>query len=505
MEDIVIDEIKKQIMHTVSLFKKDDDFKDDRFMKVRIAAMHSGINKNKSRFSKECIEAAKDTFAYIPVLADVREYEDEDGNKYLDYSGHSMHIEEDAFNKECERIVYDERVVGIVPKDNNFELVYDEETENHYAYVDALLYRDYGNYVCDILEARGNKTDVSMEISCDDLSFCVEDGCLDVGVMVASGVTLLGELYNPGMAKAHAQAFSLNEEDKNAQLIKIMQELKESLDNYTMAKSQEDNQRKEDNTVEDIKNEFEEVTEIESEVVDVEMTEETSETEEITLEETSTEEVGTENTFSVSKSVTENGNYEIKFEISHEDLKWALYSLIDQYNSLDNDWYSISAVYDDYFVMESWETGMVYGQKYEKDEENVSLVGERYRLYKELLTESEKAELETMRSNYSEIKTQLEKYEKAENDALKATVFEKKEYSKFIDTEEFTSLKKDVDKYTYEELVEKAELAFSKCVQRLGFSLNDDEEHKNKSISKKNFTSTKVNKKKSRYGSIFSN
>lgn len=514
MNRITEQEMKKQIIHTVSLFKKDEEFVDERFMKVRIAAMHSGINRNKSRFSKECIEAAKDTFSYIPVLAEVQEYDDEDGNKYLDYSGHAMHIEKDAFNNEYDRIIYDERVVGVVPENNNFELVYDEETGNHYVYIDALLYRDYGNYVCDILESRGNKTDVSMEIGCDDISFCVDDGCLDVGTMVAGGVTLLGDLYSPGMVKAHAEAFSLNEDDRQAQLIKIMQELKESLDNYTMAKCQDDKQRKEDNTVEDIKKEFEDVTEdiVEDEVQTTDdSTDENTSKETPEIEDASDDNAEEENTddtaeaFSVTKGVSENGTYVVKFEISHEDIRCALYSLIDQYDSLDNDWYSISSVYDDYFVMESWSTGIIYGQKYEKDGDNVSLSGERYRLYRELLTESEKAELDSMRSNYSEIKTKLEKFEKAEDDALKATVFEKKQYSKFLDTDEFKSLKNDLDKYTYEELVEKAELAFSKCVQRLGFSLDENDEQKKPPVSKKDFTNTKGTKKKSRYGSIFSN
>ena len=60
--------LSKQIIHTTSLFKKDEEFKDERFMRVRVAAMHTGINRNNSRFSKECILNAKDTFANIPIL-----------------------------------------------------------------------------------------------------------------------------------------------------------------------------------------------------------------------------------------------------------------------------------------------------------------------------------------------------------------------------------------------------------------------------------------------------
>lgn len=145
---------KKQIVHTTSLFKLDDDFQDERFCRVRIRAMHTNINRNGSSFSKECILDAKDTFKNIPVLADVQEFTDEDGNTYLDYTTHSMHVEEDAMNEGQVRVIYDEVVVGYVPETNNFELVYDEVTGNDYVEIDALLLREYGNYVVDILEKK---------------------------------------------------------------------------------------------------------------------------------------------------------------------------------------------------------------------------------------------------------------------------------------------------------------------------------------------------------------
>ena len=44
--------ISKQIVHTTGCFTKDDSFDDERFCRVRVAAMHTGINRNKSRFSK---------------------------------------------------------------------------------------------------------------------------------------------------------------------------------------------------------------------------------------------------------------------------------------------------------------------------------------------------------------------------------------------------------------------------------------------------------------------
>ena len=56
--------------------------------------------------------------------------------------------------------------------------------------------------------------------------------------MTALGVTLLGQRTRPGMVKSHAKVFSLDEDNKQTQLIQIMQELKESLDNYTTIMNQ---------------------------------------------------------------------------------------------------------------------------------------------------------------------------------------------------------------------------------------------------------------------------
>ena len=160
-----------QIVKTPSVFKIDDQFTDDRFMRVRIAVMHSGINLNKSSFSTEVIKDAKDSFANIGVLAHIVKYTDENGEDHYDYGVHDDQIEEDAFNKGSYRLIYDEVPVGVIPETNNFEIVHDEESGNDYVYVDAYLYREYGNYATEILEARGGTTDVSAEIYTDEISF----------------------------------------------------------------------------------------------------------------------------------------------------------------------------------------------------------------------------------------------------------------------------------------------------------------------------------------------
>ena len=509
MSDLV-QELSRQIVQTTSLFKKDDSFDDERFCRVRVAAMHTGRNRNGSRFSKSVVEKAKNTFKNIPVLADITGLTDEEGNVQYDYGTHGMHIEDDAFNKGKERTIYDEKIVGIVPETNNFELVYDEETKNYYAYVDAFLYRDYGNYACDILESRGGKTDVSMEISCDDVSFSTKDNCIDVGKMTAGAITLLGEKYSPGMVKANAQTFSMDEPDLQKQLIQIMQELKVALDNYTAASGNE-TERKEDTELKDQETKaFEETEQTESQseeeldgAAEGETSEEeTAETASEETSETEPEETGETEEEQSSEEQTFEDKKTISFDISHEDIRYALYNLIGQFNELDNDCYYINKVFDDKFIMTGWYSGNSYGCKYAKDGDNVELSGERYRLYVEYITESEKAELDSMRENYSSIKERLEKYEAAEEKAKKQELLASKDYSAIATSEEFHEIENSSETLTYDEVKEKCDellLTYAKA-GKITFAANDSE-------NVRKTRSTKLptaEHKKGRYGAIFS-
>ena len=505
--------LSKQIVHTTSCFKKDDSFDDERFCRIRVAAMHTGINRNKSRFSKNTVEKAKDTFKNIPILADIVKITNEDGTVTYDYQTHGMHEEDDAFNEGQKRIIYDEKIVGVVPETNNFELVYDDETQNWYAYVDAFLYRDYGNYACDILEKRGNKTDVSMEIGCDDISFSTKDNCIDVGKMTAGAITLLGENVQPGMVKAHAETFASDELKQN-ELLQVMRDLKDSLDRFTFAHQTNKNEGKEESPLDKENKNFEgetqeeqtsaeetETTEEQTEETETEQTE-TSETKE-TTEQTEETEEATEQ-FGLTRDFDEAGNAIVKFSISHEDIRSALYTLIGQFEELDNDYYMINNVYDDKFVMQGWFTGNLWGCKYNKDGDNVALDGERYRLYAEYVTETEKAELDSMRANYSSIQDKLQKYEAAENAAKVKELLESKDYAGIADTEEFAEIAKNSADAKFEDVKQKCDellLTYAKA-GKLSFAAAGSEPPKK--TTPKTPLPSKSNRRKGRYGSLFS-
>ena len=110
----------------------------------------------------------------------------------------------------------------------------------------------------------------------------------------------------------------------------------------------------------------------------------------------------------------------------------------------------------------------IFGQKYSKDGDTVALEGERYELFEELLTATEKAELDSMRSNYSSIQMELNSYKEAESFADKMTVFNDESYAQFLETPEFKELmlEENVKKYSKEELEDKANIVFSKLVKK---------------------------------------
>lgn len=239
----------------------------------------------------------------------------------------------------------------------------------------------------------------------------------------------------------------------------------ESTEEVTEVEAEESEDPAEDETPEVVETEFEETensNEETTEVVETEETAEVNETEEVVeVEETDVKFELIEKSFEV-----DGRKFSISFELSHSDIAYGLYTLLESYCELDNDWYDIRAVYDDRFVFQGWFTGKIYGQKYTKDGDTVALDGERFELFEELLTATEKAELESMRANYSSIQTELNTYKLAEEKADKMTVFEDENYAQFLETPEFKELIEAVDTYSKEELEDKANIAFSKLVKK---------------------------------------
>lgn len=511
----------RQIVKTPSVFKVDDSFNDDRFMRIRIAVMHSGENLNKSSFATSVIREAKDSFANIPILASVIKYTDDDGKEVYDYGGHDAHIEEDAFHDGEFRMIYDEQVVGTIPESNNFEIIHDDESGNDFVYVDGYLYRQYGNYCCDVLESRDNRTDVSAEIYTDEISFDAKNQIIIVNKMRMSGVTLLGEDVNPAMKGANATVFSTNKEDKSAQLIQVMSDLKESLDKYTAAITGENSKKggepklkfeelleKYGKSVDDVTFEYEGLSDEELEAafasafedsesegneqdgVEFEKMQDDGEDKEVELEED-------KQNFA---TVCINLNGEVKeFSVSLQDKISALYELVNNtYADEDGIWYDVT-VYDDdkYVIMVDLWTGKGYKQSYKVKKDVYTLVGDRVEVFPMWLTQDEIGKLNKMKSDYAEMSETLSHYE---DEPQKLEILRSNDYSLIADNEDFVALCEQDNHFnmSVEEVVTKADAILTAAAKQHNFSVTSDPE--NKSVVKPIFG---MKKKSKRFGSLF--
>lgn len=521
---------------------------------------HDLGNRNKSFIDTEVLEKHLQSMKDRPIMADIVEVEDDDGNLVKDFSGHTMEfVEENG----VEKIKYIEKPVGHFINPEDFHLEWSDKYERNFVVADGVIYEEYTD-ACDILRRR-QSTACSVELCIRDLAYDCKTKELHINDFYVQGCTLLGESVPEGMLGSHCKlkdfsesnnsVFYNLEEEANQKLIETLEKLNATLSNLNINKAEfsadknskeggkkvtkfEELLQKYNKTESDIEfeieglsdeeleikfaemfgeesnedpaseegevtenttvteAEFEEsevVAEAETEVPEVIKTEseetenaneETTEVVEVNeVEETAEPETTEEVKFElIEKSFEVDGRkYSVSFTLSHEDIKYGLYNLLDAYCELDNDWYDVRAVYDDSFVFQGWFTGKIYGQKYTKDGDTVALDGERYELFEELLTVTEKAELESMRANYSSIQTELNTYKLAEEKADKMTVFDDENYAQFLETPEFKELIKTVDKYSKEELEDKANIAFSKLVKKnKTFSLEIPTEEKPK-------------------------
>lgn len=496
------------------------DENEEGLMFCRVKAFHDLSNLNKSYIDTDVLKTKMYSINNRPILADIIEVEDKDGNIVKDFNGHSMQINDDE-----DKIEYIEFPVGHFINPENIELAYDKEHDRNFVYCDAVIYEEYTD-TCDILRRRGG-TDVSVELAIRDLAFDCKNKVLKLNDFYVQGCTLLGEHVRPGMAgsklslkdfaESNNSIFSDMTDEEHFKLIDTLEKLNETLSsisnfniNNDVNASTKDYGKEENNNVENEKLVNEEVTEVEeieeTIVTETESTEETTvvneeetveenpevvEVEEIKVEEEAAEitEENTDNgevsdsseaeTFEVTEEVK---NFSKTFELSHDDIRGALYELLKPYEEADNEWYWIMEVFNDHFVYQGL-TGKYYGQDYSTEGDTVSFEGERYELYLEYLKASEKAELDNMRSNYSSIQAELNKYKEAEAYADKMTVFEDESYSNYLETDEFKELMSEetVKKFTKEELQEKADAALGKLVKKnktFAFSAEKKDEKK---------------------------
>ncbi len=484
---------------------------------VRLQACHTERNLNRSSISYETMrDKLLPTFKNRPILGYIH---DVDG--VPQFYGHNAH-EEDG------EIVYDEIAVGNIPETNNAELVYDEENDRYNVMIDGYLYDEYTK-ATEIVK-REEECPCSVEISIKSMSFDAKEHTLVIEDGYFSGVAILGYDENgnkvkPGMAGSNVKLkdFSmsnnsiLNElsNSEHSKLIETLDNLNKTLSslnissktNPTIEKYEKGGNEKTDmtkfdellkkynKTVEDITFEYEGLSDEELEEVFYTTFDESESTSDPILTQSENHDDTDDNTDDeTDDSITDNPDddtdgtsddedkdtYSKTFELSHEDVRSALYQLLAPIEETLNEYYWIMSVYDDYFIYESC-CGNYYKQAYAKENDVIAFNGERQEVFAEFVTADEKAELEDMRANYSSISEKLARYEEAEEIADKMTVFDDQAYSKYLETDEFKKLMnvENVKKFTKDELVEKADAALGKVVKTTKtFSMNAEESHK---------------------------
>ena len=443
-----------QLSVQVPAYFEVSDEEDDTLLFCTVKLMHSGENRNHSNVTDEALTKAAKGLAYKPILANFMEYTDEEtGETLKDFTSHDMIINDDG------TATYLEKQVGCFTADEPYFEV-EEETGHNFLYGICAIPREYTD-TCSIIE-RKNGTKISVELAVNSMEFDASKKVLNLTDVVILGATLLGKdpktLKDVGEGMKNARLdiadFSTKNNSKFVDYQNQMIELQERLEKLETAcfnkdlndgrnnNSEEGGNNKDmdkfnellskyGKTAEDIDFEYEGLTDEEleakfEEVFGEKKTEEddnsndngsdgepsdegegSSDPDDNT--DTGVKEDNACGSGSVStKKKKKNAEEPVEdmvrtFTVSHEDIRYALYNLLDTVSMDDNDWYCITSVFDDYFVYESWNGGKIFGQKYTKENYNVAFDGNRYELFREYITSDEKAQLDDMRSNYSSI------------------------------------------------------------------------------------------------------
>lgn len=492
---------------------------------VTLEACHTGRNLNGSNIEKETMENALPSFYNKPILGYIHYV---DGQP--EFHAHDMHLDED------DNIVYDEQIIGIIPESGDAHLVYNEEKDNYVVVVNGYIHEDYTE-AADIIR-REEKLSVSVELAISELSYDAKDRVMNLEAFEFLGVTCLGKNEDgsevqPGMAGSNLTLgdFSIAETStfaRDEELINAIEKLNDTLSRLNIEKfSEEGGESVKFNellekygvTAEDVTFDYESMSDEELEEAFAEafaeednqdtsneddtlseenMSEESDENSDEASDEEATDEafedsdsdeaddednVDDESSeFSVTKVISEeDGKFTMTYELSHDDIRYALYNLVSIYDEADNDYYFIRAVYDDHFVFQGWCNNSIYGQKYAVDGDDVSLDGERYALHEVLLTDSEYASLQEMRSNYDALKQF--KFDADQNAVRqqKLNILNDEKFSVLEDNEDIKNLIENIDKYEIADFEKEAKVILADYIVAQGsfsYTNNESDSHK---------------------------
>ena len=520
-------------------FEVDDTVDENHrgMMRLKFRIFHTGLNRNKSYVSKEAAEKAMNTIADRPVLAAIHQLDD--GS--WDFEGHEMEIVKD--DKGNEELRYIESQVGSFSSEPAF-WEHDDNLDKDYVCAYAYISEEYTK-ACEIIRAKqGSKN--SCELFIDELSYNAKEKYLDLNDFYVNASTLLGSHddgteIQEGMegSRADIADFSVNNNsvkfDKDEKMIELLENLNKTLSNFNKEQASVQTQSKEGGTnnkmtkfeellakygktAEDVTFDYAEMSDEELEAKFAEMFDndnsdgdnsDNGESGEPSNDGEGDGECSSDPDGDEGESISKNELFNKLFEISFDDVKYALNNLCSVYRN-DSEWCYVSQVYENYFIMEDWDSNKYYKQSYEKDGDNISLSGERIEMFAMLLTESEKLSIEDMRSNYAALKEFKETAEKNELHAQKEAIINADNYSVLTEKDsdgnyvnaDFAELVKTMDNYSVEDFETKVKVMHSDYMSaHANFSSTDTKKNTN---SVKMFTNmNKRSKRKKNYGNLF--
>ena len=525
-------ETHSPIVVTTNGYFETNDTEMPGMLKLELKVCHTETNRNGSHISTENMEKAMPTLKYRPILAYIHELED--GTK--DFYAHNIEVVE---NEDGETdIVYIEKQVGCFTADEPW-LKYDKKKDKTYVHAYAVIPEGYTE-AADIIR-RKNGTKVSCELVIDELSYNAKEKYLDLTSFYFGGCTLLGvdedgNEIGEGMlgARADISDFCHKEPTYTYQdkMIEVLEKLNITLSNFNTNTAQKgcDKMNKFEELLAKYGKTAEEVTfEIEG-LSDEELEAKFAET----FEDDTTGEGEGENGEGEGDNTDNNDSGDgdgegendndgdgegegtgdgepekftkiFTVELSHDDIRNALYVLIRQYEN-DDEYFYIREVFDSYFVMQDWWNNKIYKQNYAVDGEDVALDGDRVEVFEILVTKEEKDALDALKENYSalemkynELKEFKDNYDATELKAKKDAIFAREEYSVLAENEAFKTLISDADKFSVEEVEAKAKSIFADHVIKTGTFSKSTEGVNTKSIG---INLNKV-ESKSPYGNLF--
>lgn len=521
-----------------------DSKNTDGLMGVKLKSCHTGKNRNKSGITDDNMNKYKYTFKGRPILGAI--YKTDTGE--YEFRAHDMKVIDDG-----EDIEYIEQPIGVISQTEEPYLKYDAEEDKNYLMVSGTIFSDYSK-AAEILERR-RTCKCSVEIAVEELSYNCDEDYLSIDKFRFSGVTILGYEQDgvteiqEGMkgSKITIDDFSVKNSmfsaDCQNKLIETLEKLNMTLESFNNKNQNsekggekvmnkfEELCAKYNKTADEVTFEYENLSDEELEVAFKEAFEEAEEETETVVEEPVVEEEAEDTVVEepadeepvdeepavvvVEESIEEvveepveevietpAEKFVLKYELSHDDIRSALYNLLGAENE-DNYYYAwILEVYDDKFIYQDYLEGKFYRRDYSKDGENVALGENKVEVFNEWLSKAEKDALDALKEDYAALKEFKSNYDAVELKAQKDAIFAREEYSSIIETKAFKKLIEDSANYTLEECEQKANSILEDCNDYItNFAAKDADINKPKTLGL-NFNA-KPSKKKTAYAGLF--